>query len=108
MAGPLKNKDPDEELEVYIQAYEPTLPHAAETGAIAEVDLHCFMTMPFKGLKVFSIKYSDGTTKRVAQIPMIGPWGSLSKYGCFGDGAAKANAIRRAYVMENTAWQEDR
>ena len=64
VAGPLKNKDPDEELEVYIQAYEPTLPHAAETGAIAEVDLHCFMTMPFKGLKVFSIKYSDGTTKR--------------------------------------------
>ena len=97
----------DDEYSFYMQAYEPTVPHAAETGAIAEVDLHCFITMPRKGLKVFTITYADGTSKKVAQIPMIGPWGSKSEYGCFGDGASKPNAIRRAYVMDGSAWQED-
>ena len=56
---------------------------------------------------MFTITYADGTSKKVAQIPMIGPWGSKSEYGCFGDGASKSNAIRRAYVMDGSAWQED-
>jgi len=100
-------KKPEDKLKFYSQAYEPTHPHAVETGAMAEVDLHCFLTMPSNGLKVFTITYKDGTSKKVALLPMLGPWGSETKYGCYGDGAAQPNAIRKAYTLPGTAWQED-
>jgi len=69
----------------YRQAYEPTTPYSVETGVMNEAPINCFMTMPEKGLKLFSLTLSDGTKKTVAILPMIGPYGNEPRFNCYND-----------------------
>lgn len=81
--------------DMYDQMYEPTIPHAIESGQLFEVPLHCFMTMPKKGLRIHVITFTNGTTKPVALVPMLGPYGNEHRYNCFPD------VLKNAYTMSS-------
>ena len=83
--------------------YEPTIPHAVESGVLFEVPLQCFMTAPEKGLRLYQVSYADDTKKQVALFPMIGPYGNEPKYGCYPD------VLKNAYMTgekSGVMWME--
>lgn len=67
----------------YKQMYEPTTFHAIETGVMDETSFNCFITAPEKGLKLYKITYSDKTTKTIAVMPMLGPYGNEARFDCY-------------------------
>jgi hypothetical protein len=91
----------DLKFKKYKQMYEPTAPHAVETGVMAETPFNCFMTAPEKGLKLYTITYSDKTTKTVAIMPILGPYGNEKRFGCYPE------TLQEAYKFGAANFRDD-
>jgi hypothetical protein len=92
-----------DQFAMYKQQYETTPLATIETGEIAQVPLGCFITLPEKGVTVYTVALKDGTTSTVATFPVIGPFGNPDEHGesCY------PPALKAAFTLDGAmAWGE--
>ena len=60
---------------------------------------NCFMSMPKKGLKIYTATYQNGSKVSVAHLPMLGPYGNEPRFNCYNQNMMDAFKLRPTVVV---------